>query len=154
MLDLLVHRKWKKEKYTIGRLFANGTYLFNTLEDTDRGLASWMTEAVIKTMKVAGMTAIPTGTYEVRLSVSPKFKEKPWAKKYDGLVPEIVGVIGYSGVRIHPGTTAKDTDGCPLVGKNTQPGKLTSSQACYFELMDNYIVPALERGEEITLTIK
>lgn len=154
MLDLLLHRKWKKETYTVGRLFANGTYLFNTLEDTDRGLASWMTEAVIRTMKVAGMTAIPTGTYEVRLTVSPKFKNKPWAKKYGGLVPEIVGVIGYSVVRIHPGTTAKDTDGCPLVGKNTHPGKLTSSQACYFELMDKYLMPAHLKGEEMKITIK
>ena len=154
MLDLLVHRKWKKEKYTIGRIFANGTYLFNTLEDTDRGLASWMTEAVIKTMKIAGITAIPAGTYKVWLTVSQKFKNKPWAKKYGGKVPEIVSVIGFSGVRIHPGNTAADTEGCIIVGDNTAPGKLTGSTKRYYELMDNYIVPALERGEEITLTIK
>ena len=154
MLDLLVHRKWKKEKYTIGRMFANGTFLFNTLEDTDRGLASWMTEAVIKTMKISGITAIPTGTYEVRLTVSPKFKNKPWAKKYGGLVPEIVGVIGYSGVRIHPGTDASSTEGCILVGDNTAVGKVTSSQKRYYELIDNYLMPAWKKGEEIKITIK
>jgi len=154
MLDLLVHRKWKKEKYTIGRMFANGTFLFNTLEDTDRGLASWMTEAVIKTMKIAGITAIPTGTYEIRLTVSPKFKNKPWAKKYGGLVPEIVGVIGYSGVRIHPGTDASSTEGCILVGDNTAVGKVTSSQKRYCELMDNYLMPAWTKGEKMEITIK
>ena len=154
MLDLLVHRKWKKEKYTIGRMFANGTYLFNTLEDTDRGLASWMTEAVIKTMKIAGITAIPTGTYEVRVTVSQKFKKKPWAKKYDGLVPEIVGVLGFSGVRIHPGNTDGDVEGCICVGYNTAVGKVTSSQKCYYDLMDNYIIPAWKNGESIQITIK
>lgn len=154
MLDILVHRKWKKEKYTIGRIFANGNFLFNTLEDTDRGLASWMTEAVIKTMKIAGITAIPTGTYDVRLTVSRKFKNKPWAKKYDGLLPEIVGVMGFSGVRIHPGNTDSDTEGCIVVGKNTEVGKVTSSQKCYYELMDKYLIPAWEKGEEIKLTIK
>ena len=154
MLDLLVRRKWKKEKYTIGRMFANGTYLFNTLEDTDRGLASWMTEAVIKTMKIAGITAIPTGTYEVRLTVSPKFKNKPWAKKYGGLVPEIVGVIGYSGIRIHPLTEASQTDGCVGVGDNTAVGKLSNSVKRYCELMDNYLMPAWTKGEKMEITIK
>ncbi len=154
MLDLLLHRKWKKEKYTIGRLFANGSFLFNTLEDTDRGLADWMSEMAIKTMKIAGLTAIPTGTYRMVLSVSPKFKNKSWAKKYGGLVPEILGVKGYSGVRMHPGTTEKDTEGCPLVGDNKEVGKLLNSQKRYFELMDNYLMPAHQKGEEMFITIK
>lgn len=154
MLDLLLHRKWKKEKYTIGRLFANGFFLFNTLEDTDRGLADWMSEMAIKTMKIAGLTAIPTGTYRMVLSVSPKFKNKSWAKKYGGLVPEILGVKGYSGVRMHPGTTEKDTEGCPLVGDNKEVGKLLNSQKRYFELMDNYLMPAHQKGEEMFITIK
>ena len=154
MVDILLFRIWKKEKYTIGRWFVNGNYLGNSLEDTDRGLADWMTESVIKTMKIAGLTAIPTGTYEVRLTVSPKFKNKSWAKKYDGLVPEIVGVKCYSGVRIHPGTTAQDTDGCPLIGDNKEKGKLLNSPRRYFELMDNYLMPAHKSGETMKITIK
>ena len=140
--------------YTIGELFVNGMRLCNTLEDTDRGLRQYMDEKTIKKLKVFGQTAIPTGTYEIILSVSPKFKNKPWAKKYNGLVPEIVGVMGFTGSRMHPGTTDKDTDGCPLVGDNTIKGKLTNSQKRYFELMDNHLVPAWERGESIKLEVK
>ena len=154
MLDLLVDRRWKKEKYTIGRLFANGTFVCNTLEDTDRGLSYMMSLQLIRMTKIAGMTAIPRGTYKVVLSVSEKFKKKAWAKKYGGLVPEIVGVPGFTGVRIHPGNSDVDTEGCPLVGDNTVVGKLTNSVARYYELMDKYIMPAWNAGETIEITIK
>lgn len=154
MVDVLLFRIWKKEKHTVGRWFVNGNYMGNSLEDKDRGLADWMSEAAIKTMKIAGLTAIPTGTYELRLTVSPKFKNKPWAKKYNGLVPEVVGVKGFSGVRIHPGTTVSDTDGCPLIGENTAVGRLTSSQKRYYELMDKYLMPAHLSGETMKLTVK
>lgn len=153
MLDLLIHRKWRKDTYTIGRFFARGKLLFNSLEDKDRGLASFMAEETIKALKVPGKTAIPLGTYRLVLTVSEKFKTKAWAKKYGGLVPEIVGVPGYSGVRIHPGNKDTDTEGCPLVGDNTAVGKLTNSVKRYCELMDNYIMPAHEKGETMEITI-
>ena len=154
MMELLIQRKWRKEKYTIGWLYVDGVPLCNTLEDPDRGLASWMSEAAIKAMKIAGNTAIPTGTYDVVLSVSPKFKYRVWAKKYGGLVPEILNVKGYSGIRIHPGTDASSTEGCLLVGDNKEVGKLLNSQKRYYELMDKYLFPAWENGEKIRITIK
>ena len=154
MLDLLIDRRWKKEKYTIGRLFANGTFLCNTLEDTDRGLTSTMSLQLIRMTKISGMTAIPRGTYKVVLSVSEKFKKKAWSKKYGCLVPEIVGVPGFAGVRIHPGNSDVDTEGCPLVGDNTVIGKLTNSVNRYYELMDKYLMPAWNAGETIELTIQ
>ena len=153
MLQALIHRKWKKADYSVGRFFVNGTYLFNSLEDPDRGLDSRMSEDEILSIKVPGKTAIPVGTYELTLSVSPKFKSRPWAKKYGGLVPEIKGVPGYTGVRIHPGTTAGDTDGCPLVGDNSAVGKLSNSQKRYYELMDKYLMPAFKNGERMQITI-
>ena len=122
MLRVLIHRKWKKEGYTVGRVFVDGEYLFNSLEDKDRGLHYLMPEENIKNIKIAGKTAIPVGTYPLTLSVSPKFKIRPWAKKYKGLVPEILDVPGFSNVRLHPGNGPEDTDGCPLVGKNTAVG--------------------------------
>lgn len=152
MIDVLIHRKWRKPNYTIGRFFVNGKQLFNTLEDKDRGLASFMTEEAIEAVKVPGETAIPTGTYKLTLSVSSAFKNKPWAKKYNGLVPEICDVPGFSGVRIHPGNTDKDTKGCPVVGRNTEVGKVTSSAACYDQLMD-ILVPAFEKGEDMKITV-
>ena len=151
---LKVNRAWKKAGYTIGKFFVNGIRLCESLEDTDRGLNMGMSEALIKMTKIAGQTAIPTGTYTVVLSASPKFKNKSWAKKYGGLVPEIVGVPGYSGVRIHPLTDATQTDGCVGVGDNKVVGKLVNSQKRYFELMDKYLIPAWSRKEQIKIMIK
>ena len=152
-LNLMVDRAWKKPSYTIGRFFVNGVRFYESLEDTDRGLNSNFTEAAIKLSKIYGQTAIPTGTYRVVLSVSGKFKKKSWAKKYGGLVPELLGVKGFSGVRIHPGNMPEDTDGCILPGENKVRGGVINSVKCYYELMDKYIFPAWERKEEITITI-
>lgn len=153
-MEIIIERAWKKADYTIGRLFVNGERICESLEDTDRGLKSSFTDAAIKAIKIAGKTAIPTGTYKVVLSVSPKFKNKSWAMKYGGLVPEIVGVKGYVGIRFHPGANAEQTEGCPLVGENKVKGGLINSQKTYCELMDKYFIPAWNRKEEITITIR
>jgi hypothetical protein len=59
----------------------------------------------IKKIKVPNETAIPTGTYNVTLNViSPKFKDRTWAKPYGGKVPRILNVPGFNGVLLHPGT--------------------------------------------------
>lgn len=154
MLTLITERAWRKPDYTIGRFFANENRLFESLEDADRGLVQSMPVGIINQKKVYGRTAIPKGIYKVVLSVSKKFKNKPWAKKYKGLVPEILDVKGFSGVRIHPGNKADDTLGCILVGYNKVVGGLVDSTKAYYELMDKYLVPALENGEEITLEIR
>lgn len=126
----------------------------DTLEDKDRGLTSDMSLAAIKLRKIFGKTAIPTGTYRVELTYSAKFASRPWAKKYGGLVPEILGVKGFSGVRIHPGNKPEDTDGCPLVGENKVKGQVINSVETYYKLMDNFIMPAWNSKEEIYITIK
>ena len=137
-MRLELHRKWKKEKYTIGRLYIDGEYFCNTLEDPDRGLRSDMTEEQIEKIKKEhqGDTAIPTGVYDVTLNiVSPKYSQKPWYKAFCGArMPRLIGVKGYVGVLIHPGNTPADTLGCVLVGKNTAVGQLTQSKATWEEL--------------------
>lgn len=153
MIRMLIERKWPKSDYTVGRFYVDGERIGEALEGTDRGLEQDMGLQTILARKVYGKTAIPKGTYKVRLSYSPKFAQRVWGRRYNGLVPEILDVPGFSGVRIHPGTTAKDTDGCPLVGKNKVVGQLRDSQATYFYLMDKYLVPADKKGEQITLTI-
>jgi len=154
MIELLIERKWPKKEYTVGAFSACGERLFESLEDTDRGLVSNMPTAVINAAKVYGQTAIPKGRYRVVLSHSPKFANRTWGKKYGGLVPEILGVKGFSGVRIHPGNKAADTLGCPLVGRNKKVGELVESTACYYKLMNEYLIPAHETGEEIFITIR
>lgn len=153
-MELVVDRKYKKDTYTIGKLYVNGIEFSDTLEDKDRGLTSGMSFNEIKQKKVYGETAIPTGTYEVRMTYSPKFANRAYGKKYKGEVPEILNVVGYNGVRIHPFNTAQESLGCIAMGKNSIKGKVTNSTAYYYKLLDNYIVPATKRGEKITLTIK
>ena len=150
---LRITRNWPKSGYTIGRLYVNGVLFCNTLEDEDRKLTSSMPLGEIMAKKIYGQTAIPKGTYRLEMDYSPKFSTRIWGMKYKGIVPHIDGVPGFSGIRIHPGTTAKDVEGCVLVGKNTVKGALTSSQATYCELMDRHLIPAMKRREQITIEI-
>ena len=148
-----IERKWPKEKYTVGRWYVNGELWFNSLEDKDRGLHSGMSVSTIKARKVYGETAIPKGTYEVRLTYSSKFAGKAWGRKYGGLVPQIMNVKGFSGVRIHPLNTAEESLGCIGPGHNTAVGRITNSTQCYYRLMDDIFMPAYKAGEPVTLDI-
>lgn len=153
-MKILVDRKWKKEDYTIGKLYVDGVFFSNTLEDKDRSLTSSMSLEGIKKRKVYGETAIPTGIYNLKLSYSNKFANKAWGKKYKGQVPELQDVKGFVGIRIHPLNTAKDSLGCIGVGKNSVVGMITNSTEYYYKLMNNYIIPAIKRNEKITIEIK
>ena len=121
-MRLTLKRIANRPTYCIGKLYINGKYWSDVLEDTDRGLDSTMTEEEIKKIKVKGETAIPTGIYKIILNYSPKFKK---------VMPLLTNVKGYSGVRIHSGNSAKDTEGCLLVGLNTVVGRLTNSKNTY-----------------------
>lgn len=105
--------------------------------------------------KINRRTAIPYGEYEVDMnSISPRFKDREWGKRYDGYVPLIVGVKHFEGIRIHPTITKhEETAGCVGVGWNTVRGRLTNTVEVYYNLMDNYLIPAKKRGEKITLEI-
>lgn len=152
-MELKLTRRYRASEYTIGKMKVGSVVTSDTLEDKDRGLTSDMSLATIKLRKIFGKTAIPTGRYRIKLTYSSKFANKPWAKKYSGLVPEILDVKGFSGVRIHPGNDQYDTEGCPLVGENKVKGKVINSVAKYCELMDGYLMPAHTKGEEIWITI-
>jgi len=122
-MNITIDRRYKKAAYTIGWLYVEDKRICNVIEDTDRGLKQSMPTAKINQLKLAGITAIPTGTYEMVLTYSPKFASRTWGRKYKGKVPLILGVKGFDGCRLHPGSTAKDTSGCPLVGDNTERGE-------------------------------
>lgn len=154
MIYLTLLRNYPKKDYTIGLLYVKGRYFAATLEDTDRGLEKTMPIEEIQRIKVKGKTAIPKGEYRIRLTVSEKFKNRAWSKPYGGLVPLLEDVPGYSGIRIHPGNTAADTEGCILPGQNLRPGMVLNSTVTYRRLMDEYLYPAHLAGEEILITIK
>lgn len=152
-MRILIERRYKQNSYTIGVMYINGIRFSETLEDKDRGLKSTMSESEIKLRKIYSQTAIPTGTYEIKMTHSPKFAIRPWGKKYNGMVPEILNVKGFSGVRIHPGNTPEDSLGCIFPGRNLEKGKVLKSTEYYYKLLDNYIVPATKRKEKIELVV-
>ena len=121
-MRLTLKRIANRKDYCIGKLYINGKYFCDTLEDVDRGLDDSMTEDEIKQSKIKEQTAIPVGIYTVLLTYSPKYKR---------IMPLINNVKGYSGIRIHSGNSSKDTEGCLLVGKNTVVGRLTDSRNTY-----------------------
>lgn len=113
--------------YTIGKLYVDGVYVCDTIEDMDRGLDDSMDEDEIKARKVYGETAIPYGTYKVSITYSPKYKK---------MMPLIENVKGFSGIRMHSGNTAKDSLGCIIVGKNKKVGMVLDSRETYNRLFD------------------
>lgn len=149
-MKLLLQRRYKKADYTIGDLYIDGEWFSNTLEDVDRGLDWNMSLDEIKEKKVYSKTAIPTGMYEINMNViSPKFKDRSWAKPWGGKVPRLEKVPGYEGVLIHPGNDDSDTSGCILVGDNKEVGKVLNSVATFNKLMQ-----VLTKAKDITITIQ
>jgi hypothetical protein len=119
ILELKVDRKWKKPDWTISNFFVNGVKWCNVLEDTDRGLNQNMPLSEIKKRKKDGITAIPSGRYEVVMRYSPHFKrETPWIKD----------VPGWQWVLIHAGNDPTHTLGCLLPGENKVKGKVLNSR--------------------------
>lgn len=135
-MQLKLNRIFKTNTFTIGELYINEKYVTDTLEDRVRPEGE----------KVYGKTAIPEGTYEVKLTHSPRFKK---------ILPEILNVPNFSGIRIHTGNSSKDTEGCILVG--TWDGEkedwVGNSRIAFDELM-SLLEEATNNKEKITITVK
>lgn len=144
-MRLKLKRVFKGEKYTIGKLYVNNIYFCDTLEDKVRDLT--------KEPKVYGQTAIPAGVYEIDMNtVSPKFKNRSWAKKWGGIVPRLKNVPYFEGVLIHVGNSPDDSLGCVLVGDNQLIGKLVNSTIHFNRLMER-LTKAKKNKETITIEI-
>ena len=143
-MELNVKRIARKDGYTIGRLFINNEYFCDTLEDTDRGLKDTMHVNEILAKKVKEQTAIPTGKYDVILTFSPRFKR---------VLPLLLSVKGYEGVRVHAGNTNKDTEGCLLVGENKAKGQVLNSRATLEKLM-SILLDCEKKKEKVTILIE
>lgn len=143
-MEIVVKRTVKTEKSTISTFCVVGTS-FNhyCLEDKDRGLLKSMQLDEIRKIKVPGKTAIPAGRYQVILSMSTRFKK---------VMPEILGVPGFAGIRIHNGNTPEHTDGCLLVGLSKYPDFVGSSIQAYTEFFP-ILKKAIDKGEKVFITI-
>lgn len=124
--EIIIKRTAYRTNYTIGKLYVNGNYVCDTLEDKDRGLDDSLSEDYINKIKVFGKTAIPADKYNVSITYSPHFKKN---------LPLVTNVKGFDGIRIHSGNTDKDTLGCILVGYNNVTGKVINSKEALAKLM-------------------
>ena len=139
-MKLKIVRDKSNKEYTEGKLYIDGVYFCDTLEDTDRELYQITDVWIIESIKVYGKTCIPYGTYKVILSISNRFKK---------LMPEVLNVKGFKGIRIHSGNTHQDTSGCILVGIKSEDGIITKSRKTFNQLMN-----ILRGNSDITLTIE
>ena len=78
---------------------------FYTLEDAVREIPG----VPVSEWKIKGRTAIPVGSYDLVIDYSNRFKR---------LMPHILKVPGFEGIRIHVLNTHEQTDGCPGVGES------------------------------------
>lgn len=135
-MELTLNRIFLGSSATIGELYADREHIADTLEDRVRPEGE----------KVYGKTAIPEGTYEVKLTYSPRFKK---------ILPEILNVPNFSGIRIHCGNSSADSSGCVLVG--TWDGEkedwIRDSKIAFNKLM-SLLQSAEDKKEIITIIVK
>ena len=145
-MNLELKRIFKGKDYTIGRLFIDGEYFCDTLEDPVRQLDS------IKD-KIYSKTAIPTGKYKVSMSIiSPKYSIRKSYNWCGGRLPRLLDVPFFEGILIHSGNTPDHTAGCILVGENKIKGQVINSMNTLKNLWVKLNV-ADEIGEEIWIDI-
>lgn len=159
-MKLRLRRIALRDTYTIGKLevfhWGEWKWIADTIEDKVRDLNK---NGVFDNgeTKVYSESAIPYGTYEITLDIkSPKysnFTKYPKYKKYNGYLPRLLDVPHFEGVLIHIGNTSRDSAACILVGENKVVGKVINSTATFYRIMDEWLVPAKQRNDKITLEI-
>jgi len=142
-MRLRLRRRYLGEAYTIGSLFIDGIYLCDTMEDKVRDFNQDGDLLDPGEKKVYAETAIPYGRYNVDLTMSPKFKR---------LLPLVMDVRHFTGIRIHRGNTAKDSAGCILPGENKEKGKVRNSTKYELLIIERMLL-AIRNNEDITIEV-
>lgn len=135
-MEILLKRKYRLQGYTIGKIYIEGLYFSDSLEDRDR--------LYFGEKKIYGETAIPVGRYKIEMS---------WSPKYQRMMPRLLNVPQFTGILIHSGNKPEHTAGCILTGLNKEKGKVLYSKY-YADTIRDKIIDAEDRGEEIWITIK
>ncbi|MFZ2490135.1 MAG: DUF5675 family protein [Thermoanaerobaculia bacterium] len=126
---------------TFGRLYVDGSRRCYTLEDPVRVDDPSTPED--EGRKVPGETAIPAGRYRVVLTRSSRFGK---------VLPELLEVRNFSGIRIHAGNGTGDTAGCILVGLGRDGDRVTSSRLALGDVQGR-IAEAIGRGEKVWIEV-
>ena len=158
-MELILKRIAKRKAYTIGRLYVRteeveefrtytkDEYICDTLEPpciemkVDRTVEEVLNDkALLRSIKPC---AIPEGEYRVTMTYSPKYKTQ---------LPLITGDSRFNslwqGIRIHAGNTAKDTQGCILVGENKIVGMVVNSRLTLRTLLTSL------KGRDVKLRVE
>jgi len=140
-LNLFIARLNGTKGFTGGRLYCNAVFECFTLEDEVREVD----RQAVEKWKIKGQTAIPRGKYRVILSYSPHFGR---------ILPEVLNVPGYIGVRIHSGNKADDTEGCILVGDEDPSDGFMGESRQAFDRVFQKIQETINCGEEVWITLE
>jgi len=119
VMELKLNRIFFSPTYTIGKLFINGQYVCDTIEDVNRDLNKDGDLNDAGESKVMHKTCIPFGKYEVIVNISQRFKR---------YLPRLINVPHFDGILIHNGIDETSSSGCIIVGKNTEKGKVSKSR--------------------------
>ena len=139
--------------YCIGKMYVNGEWVCDTIEECDRGLEQTMSGEEIERVKYDHHTAVPTGTYKVGMDVkSPLAHLKFYAKFCNGRLPVILNIPLFDDATIHCGASAANPTGSVIVGYNTIKGCVTDSRKAWERLMKPLLKARKER-EKIEITI-
>lgn len=129
-MELKLIRKIFTDDSTIGELYINGSFFCYTLEDK------------VRPVKIKNITAIPAGRYEVIIN---------WSDRFKMLMPLLLNVLNYEGVRIHWGNYSKDTDGCVLLGETKGVNFIGQSKSAFAKFMAK--LKSCAKSEKVWITI-
>ena len=133
-MEILLKREESANGCTFGALSIDGSFQCWTIEDVVRPAGE----------KVPGETAIQAGRYEVRITQSQRFSR---------LLPILIDVPNFTGVRIHPGNTSADTEGCILPGRTKGQDAVYESRVAFSALFGKIRGP-LDQGDQVWITIE
>ena len=137
-MKLYLEREPSGVTCTISPLYVDDVFECDILEDVVREVEG----VPVETWKQYGKTAIPRGTYEVKLTYSNRFKK---------ITPQLINVSGFEGIRIHPGNTDVDTLGCLLPGTRSGEAVINSRKA--YDALFEKLKAAEDAGEPITMEV-
>lgn len=138
-MELTLNRGPSHDDCTIGELFVDDAFLCYTLEDVVREIPG----KPVEQWKIPGTTAIPAGRYAVVMTFSDRFQR---------IMPLLIDVPGFAGIRIHPGNTSEDTEGCILLGLQRTDNDVRQSREACDDLYPQ-IATAILTKETVFLTI-